>query len=78
MMQRPKAGFSIPVNKWLKNELTGLIDQELNYSEMRKQGIFNVDFVEKIITDFRNNKFFYELLIWKIVQFQMWYNRWMK
>jgi asparagine synthase (glutamine-hydrolysing) len=78
MMQRPKAGFSIPVNKWLKNELTGLIDQELNYSEMRKQGIFNVDFVETIISDFRNNKFFYELLIWKIVQFQMWYNRWMK
>lgn len=78
MMQRPKAGFSIPVNKWLKNELTGLIDEELRYDEMRKQGIFNVDFVEKIITDFRNNKFFYELLIWKIVQFQMWYKRWMK
>lgn len=78
MMERPKAGFSIPINKWLKSSLSELIDREINYDEIRKQGILNADFIKQMITDFKNNKFFYETLIWEVLQFQMWYNRWMK
>lgn len=78
MMERPKAGFSIPINKWLKSSLSELIDREINYDEIRKQGILNAEFVKEMITQFRANNFFYELLIWEVLQFQMWYNRWMK
>jgi asparagine synthase (glutamine-hydrolysing) len=78
MMERPKSGFSVPINKWLKSSLSALIDEVINYEEIRKQGILNVDFVEEMVKQFKANNFFYELLIWEVIQFQMWYNRWMK
>lgn len=78
MMERPKSGFSVPINKWLKSSLSGLIDEVINYDDIRKQGILNADFVEEMVKQFKANNFFYELLIWEVIQFQMWYNRWMK
>lgn len=78
MMQRPKSGFSIPINKWLKSSMSGLIDEVIDIEEIKNQGILNPDFVKEMIDQFKSNNFFYELLIWEVIQFQMWYKRWMK
>ncbi len=72
MMERPKKGFSIPVEKWLKQTqlrewAESLIDKEM----LIKQGILNPDVVWKIWNDFIE-KDEWRIQIWYILMFQSW------
>jgi asparagine synthase (glutamine-hydrolysing) len=41
LFDRPKQGFSIPLNKWLKKELSYLIDEYLSHELVSKLGLVN-------------------------------------
>ena len=75
-MDRPKTGFSIPLKKWLKEDLKFLIEDNLSNHKIKASGVFNHNEVSKIRDGFLNNTFDNADLIWKIVQFQLWYFRW--
>ena len=77
LMNRPKTGFSIPLASWLRGDLKFLIQEYLDYKSISKSGLFNFDYIEKIKLDFLNNSNKHVDLIWKIIQFQMWYKNWM-
>jgi asparagine synthase (glutamine-hydrolysing) len=78
MMDRPKAGFSAPVYSWLKGDLSYLLDDYLRDDKIKESGVFKVDFVSKMVLKFKNNQLPDETLIWKLLMFQMWYEKWMK
>jgi asparagine synthase (glutamine-hydrolysing) len=77
MMNRPKSGFTLPIYTWLRNDLSYMMDDHLSKIALNKPGIFNFKQIDSIINQFRKNKLYDESIIWKILQFQMWYNRWM-
>ena len=77
MMDRPKSGFEIPVSQWLKGDLSYLLDDYLNEGALKESGIFNIDFVKQLKKDFFSSKLKDPFIIWKILQFQMWYKKWM-
>ena len=78
MMDRPKAGFSVPIYDWLRGDLSYLLDQYLNRVKIEENGIFNTNFVMKLVDDFKNSKLPDETIIWKLLMFQMWFDQWMK
>jgi asparagine synthase (glutamine-hydrolysing) len=78
IMDRPKAGFSVPIDFWLENELSYLIDENLNEKALTVSGLFNVPFVLEIVKSYKNNSLHYKTLIWKLIVFQMWYFKWLK
>lgn len=72
LMERPKKGFSIPVDKWLRQKelrdwAEGLIDRKL----LRQQGILDEDVVWKIWGDFVDRGL-WRIQIWYILMFQQW------
>ena len=72
MMERPKKGFSIPIDKWLREpELRDWAEGLLNKDKIRQQGILDADVVEKIWTDF-TERGIYRIQIWYILMFQLW------
>jgi len=77
LLDRPKAGFSLPIDSWLKKELSYLMDDYLSDSAIIKSGFFNVTYVQKLKKDFLANKMHDTSIIWRLLQFQMWYIRWM-
>ena len=77
MMDRPKMGFEIPVSQWLKGDLSYLINNYMNETSLEKTGVFNTDYVNELKSDFFNDKLKDPLIVWKILQFQMWHERWM-
>ena len=77
LMDRPKTGFSIPIYTWLKKDLKYLIEDNLDPLSIEETGIFNVDSVERIKKQFFNNQLDDLTIIWKLLQFQMWYKKWM-
>jgi len=78
MMNRPKAGFTIPIYDWLRGDLAYLIEDYMNPEALKWSRLFNVPWVEKQIAAFQNHKLHYQPLIWKILMFQMWYAKWVK
>ena len=77
-MDRPKTGFSTPIYSWLRGDLSYLLDKYLNKVSLHESGVFNVDFVIEKVELFRHNKLHYVTMIWKILMFQMWYEKWIK
>jgi asparagine synthase (glutamine-hydrolysing) len=73
MMERPKKGFSIPIDKWLlEPELRDWAEGLLSTDKIRQQGILDADVVHKIWTDF-TTRGIYRVQIWYILMFQQWY-----
>ncbi|MGB4400108.1 MAG: asparagine synthase (glutamine-hydrolyzing) [Daejeonella sp.] len=78
MMARPKMGFGIPIVNWFDSEISGYVRQFLNETYVRKQGIFNVVAVNKIVSRYLKNKRENVFKLWNLIMFQVWYERWMK
>jgi asparagine synthase (glutamine-hydrolysing) len=78
LIDRPKMGFRIPIEKWCRNELREIVEENLDEIMLQKQGVFNVETVKQLKQEFfkGNSKTDFERL-WKILMFQMWYKRWM-
>jgi asparagine synthase (glutamine-hydrolysing) len=77
ILDRPKLGFEMPVSEWLKKELSYLLDDYLNEEAINKSGIFDPAYVRNLHCKFLKDKVKDPLLIWKLLQFQMWYKKWM-
>ena len=76
IMERPKAGFSVPIDHWLQNELSFLIDDYLNKETLGKSNLFDVNIVSNLVEDYKKDKLHYKGLIWKLLVFQLWYFKW--
>lgn len=72
---RPKQGFAIPLNKWLRHELKYLIDENLNPEIIKKIGILNPDIVKNLIHDFFNGKDYLYHRIWLLIVLQHWFKK---
>jgi asparagine synthase (glutamine-hydrolysing) len=77
LMDRPKSGFSLPITKWLRNDLVFLIDKYLSEDALKLSGLFDEKYLLMQIESFRKGQFHYVQFIWKLLMFQMWYKKWM-
>lgn len=72
MMERPKKGFSIPIDKWLRQPfLRGWAESLIDRKTLEQQGILNADVVWKIWEDFIDRGE-WRIQIWYILMFQEW------
>ncbi len=75
IMERPKKGFSVPVEKWLRQPLLRKWAEELLDREtLKKQGILDADVVWRIWSDFIDRGQ-WRIQIWYILMFQEWVRR---
>jgi asparagine synthase (glutamine-hydrolysing) len=77
MMERPKMGFAIPIGDWLINDLSSHLETYLNETLIRRQRIFDWEYVNQLKKDFLSGKKEYDTKIWYLLMFQMWYEKWM-
>ena len=80
LLERPKVGFSVPLDKWLRGPLKEQLLDMCNRDSLIRQGIFDVDYVPAMIQEYlatgdggsgsgRN----YSRLVWAFFVFQQWY-----
>ena len=78
LLDRPKQGFGIPIDSWLKNDLRGLLEKYLSEKNIREQGIFDEKYIKKNLDDYLLGKSDSAYKFWFLLMFQMWYEKWMK
>ena len=76
---RPKHGFEIPLLDWFRNELWGLInDNLLSRKFVSEQGIFNPDSIEALKKKLRSsNPEDSHATIWALIVFQYWWKKYL-
>jgi asparagine synthase (glutamine-hydrolysing) len=77
IMERPKMGFGVPIENWLKSELKDLYEEVLDLDKIKKQGVLNVDTITQLKRGFINNEVKDIYRLWFVFVFQLWYDRWM-
>ena len=49
LFQRPKMGFGVPLNNWLKNQLRDMCEDLLSYKKLEESGYLNSEYIRKIM-----------------------------
>lgn len=70
IMHRPKWGFSIPLEKWLKGELSYLIDVYLGEKKIKETNIINFPYVNNLIKKFYNGEGYLYNRLWNLIVLQ--------
>jgi len=72
---RPKWGFSIPLQKWLKNELKYLIFDFLSEEKINANGIFNYSVIDNLKKEFLvNGRDYLYNRIWQLIILQKFFD----
>jgi asparagine synthase (glutamine-hydrolysing) len=77
LLDRPKTGFGIPVYEWLRSDLKEQLFFYINEEQLRKHNYINIKEALRMRDNFMAGKKGYEVKIWLIIMFQMWWDRWM-
>jgi asparagine synthase (glutamine-hydrolysing) len=77
LVYRQKWGFPAPVGSWLQNDLSYLIDKYLSKEMVEEIGLFNHQFIEKLVAEFRAGSDYHFKRVWALICFNMWFKKWM-
>jgi len=72
---RPKWGFEIPISTWLKRDLRFLIDEYLSEHFIRRQGIFEYEYVRELVDKHLANRTDTSWHLWNLIVFGHWYKK---
>ncbi|MDE5697165.1 MAG: asparagine synthase (glutamine-hydrolyzing) [Lachnospiraceae bacterium] len=74
LLDRPKKGFGVPLQKWLRTVLKDEIARYADVGILRKQDIFVPDAVQELIVkQQKSDKIIYSSVLWSFYVFQKWY-----
>ncbi|MDC5850447.1 asparagine synthase (glutamine-hydrolyzing) [Vibrio europaeus] len=73
MVERPKTGFSVPIDSWLRGPLKGWASELLDPTSMNQQGFFESSMIERKwrehLSGERNNAH----QLWSVLMYQSWF-----
>lgn len=78
ILHRPKKGFGIPIAEWLKQRLNPLMHELLDTKKLKEQGLFDAEFVQKLIKEHETNIASHHKQLWTLLVFQLWYQKFYK
>jgi asparagine synthase (glutamine-hydrolysing) len=71
--KRGKKGFGVPVADWLKGKLRPLARDLLSPERLRKNGLFNADYVERLQDEHERGLANHRKLLWTLLMFELWH-----
>ncbi|OQX66133.1 MAG: asparagine synthase (glutamine-hydrolyzing) [Desulfococcus sp. 4484_242] len=77
LFDRPKMGFGVPIDDWLRGDLKDLMLDYLSPARLRKEGLFHPGQVEKKIREHLSFKAYHQYRLWALLMWEMWRERWL-
>lgn len=77
IIRRKKKGFGIPLADWLSHELKPLVLLAFERKRIEEQGLFDYQYINKILNDHFSRRADNRKLIWTLLVFEMWCDEWL-
>ena len=74
ILDRPKAGFGVPIGEWLRGPLQTWADRLLDQERINEQRIFEPETIQKCWTAHLTGKADWSDFLWAVLMFQLWYD----
>ncbi len=72
LIDRPKQGFGVPIEYWLRNELKDWATDLLSSQSLRAQGLLDADLVQQLLKEHVEGRRSWAAQLWTILMFQAW------
>jgi asparagine synthase (glutamine-hydrolysing) len=76
LIDRPKTGFSIPIDDWLRGPLKSWAGDLLSSDRIRRQGLFNAKCVEDRLAEHMSGRRNHGYWLWNVLMAQAWHDVW--
>ena len=76
LVDRPKQGFAIPLERWLRDDLRELTHDYLASARIRKAGVLDDSVVQHVVDGFYRGDRKLTTQLWFLLAFEMWREEW--
>jgi len=74
-LDRPKRGFSVPIDVWFRGELNGYIKTHLLDGRFIKRNILRPDSVQLLVHKHTRGRISYAYQLWALLMLELWYEQ---
>jgi asparagine synthase (glutamine-hydrolysing) len=75
ILDRPKQGFGIPIDRWINFELRQRIRETLTSSSSRQRGYFEPRYIEVLLDEHERGRRDHSTPLWALFMFELWHQR---
>ncbi|MCK1519568.1 MULTISPECIES: asparagine synthase (glutamine-hydrolyzing) [unclassified Bradyrhizobium] len=76
LVERPKMGFAIPLDEWLRGPLRQWAENLLSEKRLRETDFFDVALIRRHWTEHLSRKRNWQYALWDVLMFESWRERW--
>src|SRR5258708_21900455 len=75
ILERPKVGFRVPVNKWFQGPLKGYLGDHLRSRDSKTRGYYDPQVLDRMLEDHIDGRQNHEKLLWALLNLEIWHRQ---
>lgn len=76
LLYSKKRGFGAPIREWFRTSLGASYGERLMNSPIRKRDYFDYDFIARMISEHRGERYDWSFHLWALLNLTLWYEHW--